>query len=113
MKALVTALVAIPPDQADEIGKVVFRLLDTSGKTTAEHPAQVNTLNAEGRFFRAEARWPTDEAAPGAYLPLGIVYDREGNARQRRASEPTRNFLLAPVLRSGRVPVGIEKCRMG
>ena len=77
-KALVTAMVAIPPDQAGQIGKVVFRLLDTSGKMIVEHEAKVATLNAEGRFFRAEAQWPTDEAAPGTYVPLGIVYDRDG-----------------------------------
>jgi hypothetical protein len=45
----------------------------------------VATLNAEGRFFRAEAQWPTDEAAPGSYVPLGIVYDRAGNELLRVA----------------------------
>ena len=84
-KALVSGMIAVPPDQAEQLGKISFRLLDTSGKTIAEHEAKVVTLNAEGRFFRAEAQWPTDEAAPGTYLPLGIVYHRAGNELARVA----------------------------
>ncbi|HWB09359.1 MAG TPA: sugar-binding protein [Pirellulales bacterium] len=84
-KALVTGMAAIPPDQSNEIGKIVFRLVDTFGNTVAEHDAKMTTLNAEGRFFRAEAQWPSDEAAPGTYIPLGIVYDREGKELCRTA----------------------------
>ena len=35
--------------------------------------------------MRAEAQWPTDEAAPGTYLPLGIIYDRDGKELTRVA----------------------------
>lgn len=84
-KALVTGMIALPPDQADDIKKITFRLLDTSAQTIAEHDAKVVTLNAEGRFFRAEAQWPTDEAAPGTYLPVAILYDRGGKELTRVA----------------------------
>jgi hypothetical protein len=84
-KALVTGQVAVPPDHAQQIGKIVFRLVDTSGETIANHEAKVATLNAEGRFFRAEVQWPTDEAAPGTYIPLAILYDHKGNELSRVA----------------------------
>jgi hypothetical protein len=84
-KALVTGLMAMPPNHAEAIGKVVFRLLDTEGKTIGEYPGEIETIQAEGNFQRAKATWPTDVAAPGAYLLLGIVYDKQGRELTRVA----------------------------
>jgi len=76
--AMVAGLMALPPGQRDEIGKVVFRLLDTDGKKIAEYEGQMETLNEEGRFYRARAQWPSDVAVPGAHLLLGVVYGKNG-----------------------------------
>ena len=84
-KALVTGLMALPPDQADQIGKVVFRLIGTDGATIAEYPGEIETLNAEGRFLRARATWPTDAAAPGSHFLLGVVFDKQGSELARIA----------------------------
>jgi hypothetical protein len=81
----VTGLMAVPPDQADQIGKIVFRLLDTEGKTLGEYPATIDTLNAEGRFQRATAKWPSDSAPPGGHHLLGVVFDKEGKELTRVA----------------------------
>ena len=81
--ALVTGRMALPPEA--DVGKIVFRLLDTRGKTIGEYEAKRETIDAEGRFFRAEAQWPTDEAPPGSYFLLGIVHDRDGNELTRVA----------------------------
>lgn len=83
--ALVTGYMALPPDHLDEIGKVVFRLLDTSGKTLGEYPGTIETIDAPGRFFRAKAQWPTDAAPPGGYFLLGVIEDKEGRELTRVA----------------------------
>lgn len=83
--ALVTGLMALPPNQRDQIGKVVFRVLDTAGQTIQDFPAEIETLNEEGRFWRARAQWPTDVAVPGAHLLLGLIYDTDGQELARVA----------------------------
>lgn len=82
-KALVTGHMAIPPDHADQIGKIIFRLLDTQGEKLADHEAKVEPLLEAGRFLRASAQWSTDDAPPGQYLFVGIVYDKEGKELAR------------------------------
>jgi hypothetical protein len=84
-RALVTGLLAIPPDHADQIGRVVFRIVGLDGATLAEHEGLIETLQAEGRFYRAQAQWPTDEASPGGHFLLGVVYDRSGQELTRVA----------------------------
>jgi hypothetical protein len=84
-KAHVTGKMALPPDHADQIGKVVFRVMDLDGKTLGEFPGQVHSLNEAGRFQLAEAKWPSDLAIPGAHLLLGIVYDKSGSELARVA----------------------------
>ncbi|MBI2825297.1 MAG: hypothetical protein HYX69_11485 [Planctomycetia bacterium] len=83
--ALVTGLMALPPDQADQIGKITFRLVDTDGRTINEYAGEREVIEAEGRFYRAKAQWPTDVAAPGSYFLLGLVYDKEGKELARVA----------------------------
>lgn len=82
--AMVTGRMALPPD-AEGLGKVVFRLLDTQGGTIAEYEGKPEAIDTEGRFFRTSAQWSTDEAPPGAYFLLGIVYDRDGRELTRVA----------------------------
>ena len=84
-KAHAYGQIALPPNQADEVGKVVFRLSDLSGKTLGEHTAQRETIEADGRFLRAAAHWPIDTAPPGAHHVAAIVYDAQGKELTRVA----------------------------
>ncbi len=77
-KPQVTAYLAIPPNRAEDVGKVVFRVLGLDGAVLAERPGTVETFEAEGAFRRAKAQWPADLAAPGAYQLLGVVYGKSG-----------------------------------
>jgi hypothetical protein len=81
----VTAFTAIPPTVRDEVGKVVFRLLDPHGAQIGDYEAEIKTLNADGGFYRATAVWPADLVAPGQYLLTGVVYDRDAKERARVA----------------------------
>jgi hypothetical protein len=83
--AQVTGQMALPPDARDAIGKSVFRLLDTEGKLIADYEGHMETLNEEGRFYRAIAHWPSDVAVPGAHLLVGIVYGADGVELARMA----------------------------
>ncbi len=83
--AQVTALMALPPDHREQIGRVVFRLLDLNGRTTGEYEAEIETLQAEGRFYRAVGHWPVDAAPPGGHHVLGVVFDRQGEELTRVA----------------------------
>jgi hypothetical protein len=77
-KAMVTGKLALPPDHADQIGKVVFRVSSLDGKTLGEYAGQVQTLQEAGSFRLAEAQWPSDAAPPGLHTLVGIVFDKEG-----------------------------------
>jgi hypothetical protein len=84
-KPHVTALMAIPSNVREEVGKIVFRLLDTGGKPIADYEAVIKPLAAAGGFYHATATWPSDRVSPGQYLLTGIVYDRDGKERARVA----------------------------
>jgi len=84
-KAFVTGLMAVPPNQADAVGKYVFRLLDLDGQTLGDFEGKVESINAEGKFQRARAEWPTDLAIPGEHQLIGIVYDKSGKELARVA----------------------------
>jgi hypothetical protein len=84
-KPLVTGLLALPPNQLEQVGKVVFRLVDLQGQTLGEFAGQPEALQAEGKFFRARAQWPTELAVPGAHHLLAIVLDRQGTELTRVA----------------------------
>ena len=77
-KAMVTGKIAVPPDHADQVGKIVFRTIDLEGKTLGEYQAQVKPLHEGGRFYLAEAQWPSDAAPAGLHTLIGIVYGKEG-----------------------------------
>ncbi len=84
-RAMVTGWMAIPPDQADAVGKIVFRILDLDQKTLGEFEAKAETFQEEGHFRRAKAQWPNDLASPGQYHVLGLVYDKSGKELARVA----------------------------
>lgn len=77
-KAMVTGKMALPPDQAEEIGKVVFRISDLEGKTLGEYPGERQVLHEAGKFFIVQAQWPSDVAVPGMHTLIGIVYGKDG-----------------------------------
>src|SRR5262245_42959903 len=77
-KALVIGQVALPPNHADQIGKIVFRVSDLAGATLGEYPAERRTIQAAGRFWLAEAQWPADVAVPGQHTVIAVVFDRSG-----------------------------------
>ena len=81
----VTGQLALPPEHADQIGKVVFRLVGLDGATLGDFPGQIEILQAEGNFQRARAQWPVALAVPGAHQLLGIVYDKAGKELTRVA----------------------------
>jgi len=84
-KPQVTGLMAIPPNHASEIGKVVFRVLGLEEKKLGDYEGEIETFDAEGHFQRVVARWPNELAAPGTYHLLGTVYDKAGKELTRVA----------------------------
>ena len=84
-KPQVTAYLALPPDQADQIGKVVFRILGLDGAALGEYPGKIETFESAGNFQRAAAQWSNELATPGAHHLLGIVYDKAGKELARVA----------------------------
>jgi hypothetical protein len=84
-KAMVTGKMAFPPDHADHIGQVTFHIIDLSGKKIADFPATRTTLNEPGRFYLAEAHWPTDIAIPGLHVVVASVTDPSGRELTRVA----------------------------
>jgi hypothetical protein len=81
----VTGIIALPPGQADQIGRIVFRLSDLDGKVLAEFPAEREVFQEAGNFVRAVAKWPAAIAAPGAHQVTAIVFDNEWNQLARIA----------------------------
>ena len=77
-KAIVTGKMALPPDHADQIGKIVFRVADLTGKTLGDYEAKRTTINDAGRFYLAEAQWPTDVAIPGEHVLIAFITDAQG-----------------------------------
>jgi hypothetical protein len=84
-KALVVGQVAIPPNHADQIGKIVFTLTDLSGKKLGEYAADRKTIQEAGKFYLAEAHWPIDAAAPGLHIVTATIHDKSGSELSRVA----------------------------
>jgi hypothetical protein len=76
---------AVPPNQADAIGKYVFRLLDLDGQKLGEFEGRVENIGGDGKFQRARAEWSTDLAVPGEHVLIGIAYDKSGKELARVA----------------------------
>jgi hypothetical protein len=83
-KPQVTGYMALPPNR-EEVGKVVFRVIDLNGKQLGDFEGEITTFEAEGNFKRAVAQWPSDVAVPGAHQILGIIYDKSGKELTRVA----------------------------
>jgi hypothetical protein len=84
-KAHAYGQITLPPNNADKVGKVVFRLTDLDGKTLGDFEAQPAAINAETTFAIAIATWPTDIAPPGGHHVTAIVFDKEGKELTRIA----------------------------
>jgi hypothetical protein len=84
-KPHVTGYIAMPPNQADQVGKVIFRVLGLDGGTLGEYNGVIETFEAEGNFQRAVAQWPSDVATPGAHTLIGVIYDKSGHELTRVA----------------------------
>jgi hypothetical protein len=78
-------LIALPPNHADVVGKIVFRLTDLDGKMLGDFAAETQPMQSEGDFVRAVAAWPSDLTPPGGYHVTAIVYDGEGKELTRIA----------------------------
>jgi len=75
-KALVTGQVALPPYQADQVGKIVFQISDLSGQKIGEYAADRKTIQDAGKFYLAEAQWPADAAISGEHTVMAILFDK-------------------------------------
>jgi len=82
---MVTAMMALPPNQGEHLGKTLFRLLDLQGRVLGEFPGRIEVFEPEGNFQRAVCQWPGDLAPAGGYQLLGLLYDRTGNELGRVA----------------------------
>lgn len=77
--------IALPPNQGDQVGKILFRINDLEGKKLGEFPATVDVFEKAGNFARATANWPVDLAAPGEHQVTAIVYDKQDQELTRVA----------------------------
>jgi hypothetical protein len=75
----------VPPNQADQVKKYIFRLVDLNGKPITDYEAKVEVMNPEGNFARASTRWPIDVAPPGTYHLVGMAIDKDGKELARVA----------------------------
>jgi hypothetical protein len=85
VKPQATAAIALPPDHADEVGKVVFGVLGLDGAVLGEFEGGREVVEAEGSFLRAVARWPSDLAPAGGHRLVGIVDDSAASELTRVA----------------------------
>jgi hypothetical protein len=84
-KAHAHAWIALPPNHRDMVGKVVFQLTGLDGRSLGEYEAVPEVFQEEGRFARAMAHWPSDDAPPGGHHVTAVVYDPDGNELTRIA----------------------------
>lgn len=77
--------IALPPNHADLVGKIVFRVTDLESQKLGEFPATVEVFEKGGNFARANASWPIDLAPPGGHQVTAIVYDKSGKELTRVA----------------------------
>lgn len=82
----VRALVALPPNRADQVDKVVFETVDLHGKVTGKFEAnERETFEDSGGFVRMRASWPTSRSAPGQFSVRAIAFDAQGEELTRVA----------------------------
>lgn len=85
VKAHASASIALPPNLADQVGKIVFRVVDLEGNKLGEFEAKSEVFEPAGNFARAKASWPIDIAPPGGHQVVAIVHDRSGKELTRIA----------------------------
>lgn len=84
-RAKAHGMIALPPNHADVVGRIVFRLVDLEGRLLGEFAAQPRPMQTDGDFVRAIASWPSDLAPPGGHHVTAIVYDKKGTELTRIA----------------------------
>jgi hypothetical protein len=84
-KAHAYGQIALPPNHADQVGRIVFRLTDLEGRPLGEYEAERETIEPAGNFVRAKAHWPVDVAPPGAHHVTAVVYGKDGKELTRVA----------------------------
>lgn len=84
-KGQASGSIALPPNHAAQVGKIVFRLADLEGNMLGEFEAVPQVFERAGNFARANATWAIDLAPPGAHSVIAIVYDKEGKELTRVA----------------------------
>ena len=84
-KARAHGMIALPPNHAKLVGKIVFRLTDLDGKTLGSFPATKQVIQQEGHFVRAVASWPIDLAPPGGHHVTALVHHTDGKVLTRIA----------------------------
>lgn len=85
VKAHASGSIALPPNHGDQVGKIVFRVVDLEGRTLGEFEAMPETFEPTGQFARAKASWPIDIAPPGGHHVYAIVYDKSAKELTRIA----------------------------
>lgn len=83
VKAQASGSIALPPNQSEQVGKVVFRVADLEGKRLGDYEAKAEIFEKAGNFGRASASWPLDVAPPGGHQVTAIVYDKSGKELTR------------------------------
>jgi hypothetical protein len=80
----VNAMVAMPPHRAEEIGNVVFQVLNLHGDLIGDYEATDHeSLDESGTFSRKVASWPTEQSLPGRHMVRAIVFDSHGKELTR------------------------------
>jgi hypothetical protein len=80
-----TGSIALPPNHAEQVGKIIFRVTDLDGQKLGEFSATIEVFEKAGNFARAHARWPGDLAPPGGHQVTAIVFDKAGQELTRVA----------------------------
>ncbi len=80
-RAQVQAILAIPPEFIDVVGRVEIRIHDTEGQIVKTIPASLESFGSkEGTFERAVSRWSIDDFAPNRYFVTAKVFTRTDKA---------------------------------
>ena len=77
--------IALPPNHADQVGKIVFEVRGLDGTVLGTYPAEREVFSEAGKFARATAHWPSDAAPPGLSQVTAIVFDPQGKELTRVA----------------------------
>jgi hypothetical protein len=83
---VVQAFVAMPPNRSQDVGRIVFQLVDLNGNSIGQYAAdQEEVMQPQGQFVRRSATWSSSVAAPGSYEVYAVVFDRDGDELARIA----------------------------